>query len=121
MKKLLAIIILGLGLFVSGALAQHRDNGRHEGWRKQQERGRRYEQRPIYQDYSRIEVRNEYRYVRYGSVVYREVYRTTYRLSRYGREQVLSRVLIRRERYGDYYDRYGRPRSGLSFNIFFRF
>lgn len=119
MKKL--IFLLGLAFVMlfgsASANAQYRhDNGRHRGW----ERHDRYEQRRNSNDYSRIEVRNEYRYVQYYGAVYKEVYRSTYRIDRFGREQVINRVLIRRERYNDY-DRYGRNRNGLRFNIFLRF
>jgi hypothetical protein len=122
MKK--AILLLGFAvvmLFGSASVnAQYRqDNGRHRGWEQRQER--RYEQDRRYNDYSRVEVRNEYRYVRYGYVVYKEIYRTTYRIGRYGNEEVINRILIRRERYNDY-DRYSRTgNSGIRFNVFLRF
>lgn len=125
MKK--AILLLGFAVVMlfgsANANAQHRDNGRHRGWEQRQERV--YNQHRVYDNYnySRLEVRNEYRYVQYGNTVYKEIYRTTYRINRYGGEEVVNRQLVRRERYNDYdrYNRYGRSNSGIRFNVFLRF
>ncbi len=106
MKKLIAVIILGLITLITvpvsaQSIYDYPQNNRE--WNRQdRHRGRDWNR-------SRTYVRNEYRYVRLGRTVYRETYRTTYRNGR-----IVRRILVNRERIRD-------NRSGFRFNIYIPF
>lgn len=127
MKKL---IVLGL-LMVSGMVfvptveAQYQDRNRGRANRqddcRQNDRRDRRNRRGIYrrhQNYTYTVV-NEYRYVRLGRRLYREIYRCTY--DPYGR--LVSRMLVGRERVRRYehYNREMFTDNDISFNIFIGF
>lgn len=96
----------------------NRDNDRHNrrNWRNRGNRRYDKKQDRNYDNNYGYVVRNEQRYIRVGSRVYREIYRSTY--TRYG--QLVARQLISRERvrsYDNYSERDYRNR-GILFNIF---
>jgi hypothetical protein len=120
MKKLIAITLLLFGLTVPSVMAQtiypqtrHDDYNRHDRHNRHRDNDR-WRNNRYYDD---TYVVSEYRYLKYGRMVYKETYQ-----SKYTRDGILvNRVLVGRERV-NYYDngRYGHN-SGIRFNVFFKF
>lgn len=121
MKKIIGLVLLMIsGMFVIPADAQTYSQDRYE--QRNNRHNHKHRGRGIYHrnnNYGYI-VRMEQAYIRHGRKVYLYTFRSTY--NRYG--QLINRVVINRQRVGQY-DHYDNRRfqreTGRGFNVYFRF